>query len=84
MTNACEHAVEYIYQYLDDEITFVHRSRIRWHLRNCNACCGAYEFETKLKAVVRERGRSEPSPELLTTLRALIEEERANSDDDVS
>jgi hypothetical protein len=35
----------------------------------------SYEFETKLKSVIRERGRTEPPPELFDTLRALIQEE---------
>jgi hypothetical protein len=35
----------------------------------------AYEFETKLKSVIRERGRTEPPPELFDRLRAIIQEE---------
>ena len=81
MSSACQHAVEYVYQYLDNEITYFRRSRIRWHLRKCHDCCGAFEFETKLKQVIKERGRTEPSPELFETLRTLIEEERANLHD---
>jgi hypothetical protein len=35
----------------------------------------AYDFEPKLKGVIRERGRSEPPPELFDTLRTLIQQE---------
>ena len=71
MSSGCDHAIEYIYQYLDDEISVTHSSRIKLHLRRCSACMNAYEFETKLKS-----GRTEPPPELFDTLRALIQEER--------
>ncbi len=74
--NGCDHAVEYVYQYLDEEISFFRKSRIRMHLRRCSNCTDAYEFEYKLKGVIRDRGRSDPPPELFDTLRALIQEER--------
>ena len=75
MSSGCDHAIDYIYQYLDDEISVVHSSRIKLHLRRCSSCMSAYEFETKLKSVIRERGRTEPPPELFDTLRAIIQEE---------
>jgi len=80
MTNSCDHAIEYVYHYLDEELTWGRRTRIRWHLRRCQDCCGAFEFETRLKAVIRERGRDQPSPELFSRLRALIDEEAARND----
>jgi len=82
MSSGCDHAVEYVYQFLDDEITWWHRVRIRWHLRRCSDCSNAYEFESKLKSVIRQRGRSQPPPELFDTLRALIEEERTQPEED--
>lgn len=80
MSNGCDHAVEYVYHYLDQEITWSRRARIRWHLRACEHCCDAYEFEVKLKAVIRERGRDEPPPELFDRLRTLIRQEAAHDD----
>lgn len=79
MSRGCEHAVEYVYQYLDQELTYMRRARIRWHLRKCVACDGAYGFETRLKAVIRQRGRDEPPQELLDRLRALIQEDGPGS-----
>ena len=79
MSRGCDHAVEYVYQYLDEEMTFMRKARIRWHLRKCVACDGAFAFETRLKAVIRERGRDEPPPELMERLRALIEEDGSDS-----
>jgi mycothiol system anti-sigma-R factor len=74
--NACDHAIEYIYQYLDEEISFFRKSRVSVHLSRCAECTGAYDFERRLKDVIKERGRSEPPPELFDTLRALIQQER--------
>lgn len=75
MSRACDHALEYVYHYLDREATVTRRVRIRWHLRKCARCCGAYEIETRVAALVRERTQEEPPPELMTRLRALIREE---------
>ena len=76
----CDHAVEYVYRFIDDELTWWHKVRIRRHLRRCAGCESAYEFESRLKAIIRLRGRTEPPPELFDTLRALIQEERAARD----
>jgi mycothiol system anti-sigma-R factor len=76
MNSGCQNAIEYIYQYLDDEISFLQKSRIRMHLRYCSQCMDAYQFESKLKDVIHERGAADPPPELFDTLRALIQEER--------
>ncbi|MCJ7781130.1 MAG: zf-HC2 domain-containing protein [Acidimicrobiia bacterium] len=74
--SGCEHAIEYVYQYLDEEISFFRKSRVRVHLRRCPPCMDAFQFEDKLKGVIRDRGRSDPPPELFDTLRALLQEER--------
>ena len=76
MSSGCDHAIEYIYQYLDHEISTYHATRIKVHLRTCSSCMDAYQFEAKLKSVIRERGKTEPPTELFDTLRALIEQER--------
>lgn len=74
--NGCDHAIEYVYEYLDEEVSFFRKSRVRVHLRRCSHCMDAFQFEIRLKQVIRERGRSEPPAELFDTLRALIREER--------
>ncbi len=77
--SACEHAIEYVYFYLDGEqLTWYRRMKIRWHLRKCEHCCGAYEFEERLLRVVRDKGRDEPPPELMDRLRALLRHEAAD------
>ena len=80
MSSGCGHAVEYLYQYLDRELTWSREVRIRWHLRRCTSCWRAFDFESRLKTMIRERGREEPPPELFERLRALIHEEAARDD----
>lgn len=75
MSHPCEQAVEHMYYYLDGEMSFFRRTKIRWHLRKCDSCCGAFDFEERVKAMVREKCRSEPSAELIQRLRTLIREE---------
>ena len=76
MTNkACQHAMAYVYQYLDRELTMSRRARIRWHLRKCGACSPAFDFEGKLKNMIREHSHDEPPPELFDRLRTLIRDE---------
>ncbi|GMQ85419.1 MAG: hypothetical protein BMS9Abin07_0985 [Acidimicrobiia bacterium] len=76
MTTSCEHALEYVYAYLDEEISFFNQTRVSTHLKSCASCTSAFEFERRLKVLIRERGRTEPPPELFDALRALIQEER--------
>ncbi len=76
MMSGCEHALEYVYYYLDEEISFFQQSRVSLHLKRCASCTSAYEFERRLKTLIKDRGRTEPPPELFDALRALIQEER--------
>ena len=77
MSKACDHALEYMYQYLDEELTISRTARIKWHLRKCDACPGAYDFETRLKMMIRDKGRDELPAELFDRLRTLIRDEDA-------
>jgi len=74
--SGCEHAVEYVYQYIDEELTFTRRTRISMHLRRCGHCCDAFEFERSLKARIAASGKTVPPEELFDQLRALIQQER--------
>lgn len=76
----CEHAVEYVYQYIDDELTCWRRARIKLHLKRCGGCTSAVEFEEALKAKIADSGKSEPPMELFDSLRALIHQERNTGD----
>lgn len=73
---SCEHAIAQVYFYLDGEITWISRLRVARHLRRCRDCSGAYDFESRLKVIVRDCLSVEPPPEAIGRLRAfLIENE---------
>lgn len=82
MNGNCNEAIEHLYLYLDDEISWFRRLRIRWHLRRCSHCFEAYGFESELKRVIRLRAVTPPPQELVDGLRALIERERAVDPDE--
>ncbi len=82
MTNGCNDAVEYVYQYIDDEMTVTRKARIKWHLKHCSNCTDAYEFEVQLKQKIAIAGKSEPPAELFESLRALLQQERTRQDPD--
>ena len=79
MSRSCDHAIEYVYHYIDKELTWARRTRIRWHLRKCLKCDGAFTFEERIKTVIRRRAQEEPPPELIERLQALIREEGPGS-----
>ncbi len=80
MSSGCNHAIEYVYEYIDHELTWSRRVRVRWHLRRCPGCGDAFGFEERLKVLISERCCDEPPAELYDRLRALIREEAARSD----
>ncbi|MGI9666277.1 MAG: anti-sigma factor family protein [Acidimicrobiia bacterium] len=80
--SGCENAVEYVYQYIDQELTVTRRARISLHLKRCGGCVDAYEFERSLKTKIAESGKSAPPEELFDQLRALIQQERKNGGPD--
>lgn len=82
MKSGCNNAVEYVYQYIDAELTVVKKARISMHLKRCGHCHDAFQFERDLKAKIAASGKSEPPQELFDQIRALIETERTNGADD--
>ena len=80
--NSCDNALEYMYQYIDEELTPARRARIKLHLRRCDRCPDAFDFEKELKAKIHDAGKTPPPPELFNHLRDLIAEERREGDPD--
>ena len=74
LSPGCMSAVDQVYTYLDGELTWYKRIRIRRHLKRCNGCTDAFAFETKFLEVVREKSSDEPPPELIDRLRSFIRE----------
>jgi mycothiol system anti-sigma-R factor len=66
----CAEAHLQVYEYLDDEIGWYRRWRIRKHLRACPPCEDGFIFEDKLKSRIR-RGATDDIPrELLDRIRS--------------
>jgi len=55
MSRECDEALAGLYQYLDAELDAATNEKIRRHLDKCPECTGPYEFEARLKTLVRER-----------------------------
>ncbi len=76
----CDQAIAKVYDYLDDEMTWYRKVRIRYHLRRCPPCEVAFVFETRLREVVRERSQDECPAELLEKLHRMLREAGAGSE----
>ena len=74
MKRNCDHTIEYLYQYMDQELTWYRRSRVQWHLRKCATCGDGHQFERQVKLMVQNKCTETPPPELIDRLRTFLEE----------
>ena len=72
----CAEAVERIYPFIDGELTWITRAKIRWHLRACSNCEAAYEFERRFKEKVHDHLREECPDDVLDRLRGFLDDNR--------
>lgn len=71
----CGDAQDQIYQYLDAELDEETAASIRAHLDDCTPCFGSFDFERRLKMVIRDH-LSEIVPDgLEAKVKALIRDE---------
>jgi anti-sigma factor (TIGR02949 family) len=75
----CDDALTNLYLYLDREIEATTSEVIRTHLEDCNGCLRSFDFEARLKVVVRERLSEEVPTEFLERLRQAIAREASTS-----
>lgn len=73
----CDEALANLYRYLDQEMEEVELTRIRVHLEDCTGCLDIYQFEERLKVVVRERLSEDVPAEFIERLRAALASESA-------
>ena len=71
----CDDALTNLYLYLDREIEATTSEVIRAHLDDCSGCLRSFDFEARLKIVVRERLSEEVPLEFLERLRQAIARE---------
>lgn len=77
MSNDCGEARDQIYRYLDAELDEETAAEVRSHLDDCPGCLKSFDFERRLKVVVR-RCLTEDMPETLESkVRELIRGETA-------
>lgn len=70
----CDDALTRLYLYLDEELETVSVSKIREHLDICNGCRSSFDFETRLKTVVRERLAEDVPPAFIARLKQALSE----------
>ena len=73
----CDEALENLYLYLDSELDSVTSERIRSHLDGCNACVHSFDFEKRLKSVVKERLDEDVPDVFVARLREALARESA-------
>lgn len=78
MSEYCDQALAEIYLYLDRELTWWRRRRIRRHLAECPPCMNGFSFERRLKVVVRQRLAEEVPPEFVDRLHAALRSEQTD------
>ena len=75
----CDEALENLYLYLDSELDAVTSDRIRAHLDECHGCVHSFEFEKRLKSVVKERLDEDVPDVFVARLRTALAREAAGN-----
>lgn len=75
MSDHCDKALADVYPYLDRELTWWRRRRIRLHLAECPPCKNGFDFERRLKIVVRTRLAEDVPPEVIDRLHEALRSE---------
>jgi anti-sigma factor (TIGR02949 family) len=73
----CDEAMERLYEYLDEEMDEATAEGIRSHLSGCGGCHDGFDFEKRLKVVVRERLAEEVPQSFINRLRRALDDEAA-------
>lgn len=71
----CDDALKNLYVYLDKELESATAEGIQAHLDECGQCLRSFDFERRLKMVVRERLAEDVPERFLVTLRTVINDE---------
>ena len=78
MSHDCDEALENLYLYLDSELDHVSFERIRSHLDECTDCVNSFDFEKRLKDVIKERLDEDVPATLVARLREALAKESAS------
>ncbi len=77
MSTDCDEALENLYLYLDSELDTVSSEKIRAHLEVCKGCGPMFDFEGRLKTVVRDRLDEDVPDSVVDKVRKALREEAA-------
>jgi mycothiol system anti-sigma-R factor len=61
----CEEAVRKLYEYLDHELDTTTAQQLDKHLEICKSCCDHFEFERKVKKLIKDSCFDEKAPQFL-------------------
>ena len=76
MSEQCDEALARMYEYLDGELDQSDVvERIRFHLDDCPPCGDSFDFERRLKEVVKTRLSEEVPAEVMDRLRTVVRSE---------
>lgn len=73
----CGDAQDQLYQYLDSELDEETAASIRQHLDECGGCLESFDFERRLKGVIRKHLSEDMPVDLESRVKALIRQETA-------
>jgi anti-sigma factor (TIGR02949 family) len=74
----CDDALTQLYHYLDQELDASSLEVIRLHLEDCSGCLRSFDFEARLKIVVRQRLAEDVPVEFLERLREALAREASS------
>ncbi|HEX9864091.1 MAG TPA: zf-HC2 domain-containing protein [Acidimicrobiia bacterium] len=74
-SSECDDALTNLYRYLDRETDVISAEQIRAHLDDCSGCLRSFDFESRLKVVIRERLSEDVPAEFIQRLRQAVARE---------
>lgn len=75
----CGDAQDQIYQYLDSELDEATAAAVRAHLDDCDGCFDSFDFERRLKIVIRNCLTEDMPQALESKVRDLIRRETSRT-----
>ncbi|MCI0424838.1 MAG: zf-HC2 domain-containing protein [Actinobacteria bacterium] len=72
MSRDCDEALANLYLYLDSELDQVSIHKVKTHLEECRGCDAPFDFEKRLRQVVRERLNEDLPEAFVMRLRAVL------------
>jgi anti-sigma factor (TIGR02949 family) len=75
MSHECEEALANLYLYLDAEMDQMSAAKLKSHLEVCQGCDAPFDFERRLREVVRTRLNEQVPEEFIARLHVVLSHE---------